>query len=106
MQGYQTLPYSRPKKTLLSKNNSQGNFYPPPKPKVADDIELLEDDMGSGLIATSIDFLGKHLSSSTQASTLLDFSVSHPSAHLSRTLTTDFERQNINCKQEYFEAID
>ncbi len=88
MQGYQTLPYSRPKKTLLTKNNSQGNFYPQPRPS---DIELLEDGMGSGLISSSNEFVGNHLQS-TNESTLMDFSVSHPSALLSRELTNDFER--------------
>jgi len=37
---------------------------------------------------------------------LSDFSALHPSAHLSRTETTEVERQNINVNAEYGSQID
>jgi len=36
---------------------------------------------------------------------LSDFSMTHPSANLSREATTEIERQNINVNAEYGESI-
>ena len=36
---------------------------------------------------------------------LSDFSMVHPTLHLSRTTTNDIQRQNINVREEYGESI-
>ena len=36
---------------------------------------------------------------------LSDFSMAHPSLHLSRVTTNDIQRQNINVREEYGESI-
>ena len=49
-----------------------------------------------------------HISQSHMIDTnmvLSDFSMMHPSLHLSRATTNDIQRQNINVRDEYGESI-
>lgn len=83
-----------------------------------DDLDMSEtSDMGSHLVATDKNHLtitkgdtSTQMNSSIFQSGLqpsfLDFSLSHPSALLSRLETNEVERQNINIKAEYGESIE
>lgn len=74
-------------------------------------------DMGSHLIATDKQHLtvtkgdtstqiNSSIFQSGLKSSFFDFSLSHPSAQLSRLETTEIDRQNINIKVEYGESIE
>lgn len=83
-----------------------------------DDLDMSQtSDMGSHLVTadkqhltitkgdTSTQLNSSMLQSGLQNS-FFDFSLSHPSAQLSRQETTEIERQNINIRVEYGESIE